>query len=164
MKKDQNLTFARFWWMQPLGSFHKGFASHLQFQSHLPTAPLSCMDPQPWAACSRAAPEHSMLLLQYPAASWGWGTHEDVRLQPPCLSVQVHLHRTVSIMHSYRYPSPAAQALPSYSVLFCHLQPSQELLWIRQVFVCKSSRLLLSQSTWCLLPSTLPHKLTFIHL
>lgn len=33
MKKDQNLTFARFWWMQPLGSFHKGFASHLQFQS-----------------------------------------------------------------------------------------------------------------------------------
>lgn len=108
-----------FWWMQPLGSFYKGSASHLQFHHPLPTAPLSCRDPQPWAACSRAAPEHTLLLLQDPSAPWGWGKHRDVGLQPPGSPVQVHLHRTMSVpcylcCTPTNTPQPAAQALPSW--------------------------------------------------
>lgn len=38
----------------------------------------------------------------------------DEGLQPPCTPVQVHLQRTVSVLHPYRCLSPAAQALPSW--------------------------------------------------
>lgn len=56
---------------------------------------------------------------------------------------------------------PTCSPGPAFLQKEC-LQPSSELLWVRTRFVPKLSRFPLSQSTWSLLPSVLPHRSTSV--
>lgn len=72
-----------------------------------------------WSPRSRAAPEHTMLLQQHPAASWGRGKHHGcgaaATLHPcPSAPSQDNVNALICVLNPYRHSSPAAQALPSW--------------------------------------------------